>query len=330
MQVLDSQERDLREATEAAEEQKARERAAQDYIRVQWWTENDSVPEHFRIPLRRSRSTGNFTFFHPIDDPGLRKHLQLESLPSFHVWDEELQSWVVTFASSAPLRIRWGGTLYCKHVGVKQGDEMPMSRASASRVSPLKRARRQSTGDHGESASGTPPPRLRVPAPHGEGGAEQPITVSESEDEDDGSPSLRFRTPASSPSRSSPQPGSGSLGKTSQGRAPPGRNGWPLMYACDMSVGFDAMLKLGGSRAEGFSKAFPGYKFKRSTFDENRQRWMAMNDEERRVMVAAGRTVSGLWTLVPSVASVRSSVQKDSNQLKRLPKLENNVFFGGD
>lgn len=39
MQVLDSQERDLREATEAAEEQKAHERATQNYIRVQWWTE---------------------------------------------------------------------------------------------------------------------------------------------------------------------------------------------------------------------------------------------------------------------------------------------------
>lgn len=97
-----------------------------------------------------------------------------------------------------------------------------------------------------------------------------------------------------------------------------------------MSIGFDAMLKLGGSQLEGFSKAFPGHKFKRSTFDENGQRWMAMNNEERHAMVAAGRTVGGLWTLVPSVASVRSSVQKDRNQLKQPPKLENDVFYGGN
>lgn len=93
------------------------------------------------------------------------------------------------------------------------------------------------------------------------------------------------------------------------------------MYACDMAVGFDAMAKLSGSmsRSESFTKAFPGHQFKRSTFDENRQRWMALSGGERGALVAAGRTTGGLWTRVPSVGSVR----KD----KRQPKLVDDVFF---
>lgn len=94
------------------------------------------------------------------------------------------------------------------------------------------------------------------------------------------------------------------------------------MYACDMAVGFDAMAKLSGSmpRSESFAKAFPGHQFKRSTFDDNRQRWNALSGRERGALVAAGRTNGGLWTQVPSVGSIR----KD----KRQPKLVNDVFFG--
>ncbi|KAG8932505.1 hypothetical protein FRC01_013637 [Tulasnella sp. 417] len=243
MQLLESQDRDLREATEAAEGQKARERAAQDYIRVQWWKEDDSVPEHFRISLRRSKS--HFAYFHPKDDPGLSQHLQLSSLPSFHVWDDDLQTWVVTFGSSAPLRVRWGGTLYCKHVGVKQRSDMPPSLTHSSRVSPSKRARGQSTGDIAELGPATPPPRLRSVAARDEGSEEQPILVSESEDEVAELLRLQLAPPTSSPSTSSVQVTSDDKSKELKEMAPPGRNGWPLMYACDMAAGFDAMAKLG-------------------------------------------------------------------------------------
>lgn len=90
---------------------------------------------------------------------------------------------MVTFRSSAPLRVRWGGTLYCKHVGVKQGSNMPPNAAPNSRISPLKRARGQSVGDIVDSSPATPPPRMRSATTKDEGSEEQPILVSESEDE---------------------------------------------------------------------------------------------------------------------------------------------------
>ncbi|KAG9018666.1 hypothetical protein FRB90_010733 [Tulasnella sp. 427] len=39
LQLLDAQDRNLRERKEAAEEQRARQRASDNFVRVQWWTE---------------------------------------------------------------------------------------------------------------------------------------------------------------------------------------------------------------------------------------------------------------------------------------------------
>lgn len=74
-----------------------------------------------------------------------------------------------------------------------------------------------------------------------------------------------------------------------------------------MHVGFSQMERervqnKSLSREQRFSLAFPGHKYKRTTYDDNRKRWFVIPEPKRLELVAAGRTPQGLWTVVGKLA----------------------------
>lgn len=58
----------------------------------------------------------------------------------------------------------------------------------------------------------------------------------------------------------------------------------------------------GLTKQAAFKQAFPGFSFKRTTYNENGPHWLKLSMETRVTLVSHGRTPKGLWTAATKLA----------------------------
>ncbi|KAG8938691.1 hypothetical protein FRC04_007935, partial [Tulasnella sp. 424] len=148
------------------------------------------------------------------------------------------------------------------------------------------------------------------------GSESEPIVVRDSDNDrdlDQESPLRRRASNIQLSVQAGAESAGGTRSTTASGphRAPKGPNGWPLMYVLDMANGFEVMDSFPRTTPQSiaFGTAFPGHRLVGSTFRENRHRWNALSDETRDALVVAGRSVEGLWSIVPALRRMAKALQ---------------------